>query len=220
MFHGEFRLAGSLGRTTVGKQMHFQTYSHSGANSTNTGGHCKNPVDRTRNWKHFVQLRRACPPLLSDSQRASFLFTHKCIISIIRVEAVNSPCLQIFKMRWGTGLTKSALADSAFTTEVGLDLQRSMSTSAILWFCKRKLLGGGIVNLELLGQGSDCYHRGHVVISSLHSILTGHCWSLNAFPHPAVYQTVLLHCISPPEHQRISFHDQSHRLKLWPHFNI
>lgn len=42
MLHGEFLPAGSFGgTTTVDKQMHFQTYSYTGASSTNTGGIAK-----------------------------------------------------------------------------------------------------------------------------------------------------------------------------------
>lgn len=211
MLHEEFLPAGSFGgRATVDKQMHFQTYSHTGANSTNRW-HCKNPVDSAKNWKCFVQLCRACPPLLTVILRASFLFTHSCTVSIIRAEAVNSPCLKTLKMWWAQPW--KYLLILLLPQEVGLDLQRSMSTSAILWFCTRKL-GRGIMHLELLGQGSSFYLWGHLCWilfwhASLHSTLRGHCWAVNAFPHPAVYKTDFLHCSSPPEHQRTSFHDQS-----------
>lgn len=171
--------------------MHFQTYSHTGANSTNTGGIAKTQwtVPEIGNVL-FSFVGPVLLSSLSDSQRASFLFTHKCIISIIRVEAVNSPCLQIFQTWWGTALKKSALADSAFTTEVGLDLQRSMSTSAILWFCRKKSGKRNHESWSLSWQESYCYLWDHMCwillwYASLHSILAGHCWCFKAhFPTP------------------------------------
>lgn len=93
-------------------------------------------------------------------------------------------------------------------------------------FCDsaEKNLGRGIMNLDL------SLDRRAIVISE--TTCAGPCCDMpvsiaflqgtagvskHTFPHPAVYLTVFLHCTSPPEHQRISFHDQCHRLKLWPH---
>lgn len=91
MLHGVLLPVGSCGRTTtVDKQMHFQTYSHIWANSTNTGDIAKTQwvAPETRNIS-FNFVGTALLSLLSDSQRTSFLFIHECIISITRVEAIN-----------------------------------------------------------------------------------------------------------------------------------
>lgn len=184
------------------------------------GWHCKTPVDSTRNGKCFVQLCRACPPLLTVVLRASFLFTPSCIVSAIRVEAVNSPCLKTFKMWQGTAQKKICSSWFWFyfyhrggTWSPEVHVNPSYSVIVHKETGKRNHESWG------LGTGNSCYLWGQLCwillwYASVHSILTGHCWAL---PHPAVYQTgfFALHLSTSTSENLIPW--AKPRLKLQPH---
>lgn len=177
------------------------------------GWHCKTPGDSTRNGKCVVQLCRACPPLLTVILRASFLFTPSCIVSAIRVEAVNSPCLKTFKMWWGTALKEicSSWFWFYFYHRGGTPSPEGPCQPQLFCDCAQG-------NWEEESWILRSWDRGTVVISEATS--AGSCCDMpvsTAFSQGTAglshtllcTKQVFLHCISPPAHQRISFHEQS-----------